>query len=346
MIQVSAEGLLSILKVDSSVYPLMIDIVSEKVLLARIPEESRSEASFLDQRVMTSRTEGAWCAWSQFAEAARSFGDCAPGYIFHVGHCGSTLISRLVALATGAAVLREPTPLRTFACDAAETLTGSGLLSWQERRRRLELFERLWARSGVSVVKATSICTCLINEVSPSAPVAFVYVAPEIYLAAVLGGANSHIDLRGFGQLRMRRLRQIWGGAGDLASLSPGELAAMSWLSEVVPIAIAKRPVLTVDFDAFLADPAVNLKQVCAHLCGPVSDDAVTAALASGVMGRYSKAPEQAYDARLRARHLAEDRAARAGEIRAGMRWLEAAAKAFPAGETSLRRFGAKDVTA
>lgn len=344
MIPVPVEKLLSTLAGDPAVLPLMIDIASEQVLLTCISEERQSQAAFLDQRVLTPSTEGAWCAWGRFAAAAQTLENRAPAYIFHVGHCGSTLISRLVASATGATVLREPTPLRTFACDAAETLTGSGLLSWQERRRRLDLFERLWARSGVSVVKATSICNCLIDEVSPGAPIAFVYVTPETYLAALLGGAYSHIDLRAFGQLRMRRFRQIWGGAGDLASLSPGELAAMSWLSEVVLIAMTKREVYDVDFDRFLDDPAAILKDVCVHLCGSVSDDAVKAALSSGVMTRYSKAPEQPYDARLRARRLDEDHAAHADEIRAGMRWLEAAAKAFPAGEAAFGRFGPKAV--
>lgn len=341
MIQVSADGLLSALAVDRAVYPMLYDIASEQVLLAGLPVELQAEASFLDQRILTPSTEAAWCAWGAFAAAAQTLDDGAPAYIFHIGHCGSTLLSRLVAAATGVPALREPTPLRAFANDAAEAFTGSALLSLAERRRRLALFERVWARRGAAVVKATSICNALIDDVRPETPAAFIHMQPETYLAALLGGANSHIDLRMFGQMRIRRLRHVWSGAGELSELRAGELAGMSWLAEAIPAATSPKQLFTVDFDRFLAEPAPLLKGLCEHLCGPVTDAAVRGALASGVMGRYSKAPEQAYDAGLRALHLAEDRVTHADEIRAGMAWLEAAARAFAAAEAALVRFGA-----
>lgn len=341
MAPASADGLISGLSGDRTVYPMLYDIASEQVLLTRLPVERQNEAAFLDQRILTPSTEAAWCAWSTFAAAAQALDVRAPAYIFHIGHCGSTLLSRLIAAATGVPALREPTPLRAFANDAAEAFTGSALLSLAERRKRLALFERVWARCGGAVVKATSICNALIEDVSADAPAAFIHLQPETYVAALLGGANSHIDLRNFGQMRMRRLRQLWGGAGDLSALRAGELAAMSWLTEVIPAANSPRRIFTVDFDRFLAEPAPLLKDLCEHLCGgPVSEKAVRGALASGVMGRYSKAPEQAYDASLRALHLAEDRAAHAGEIRAGMAWLEAAAKAFSGADAAFARFG------
>ena len=48
-------------------------------------------------------------------------------------------------------------------------------------------------------------------------------------------------------------------------------------------------------------------------------------------MTRYSKAPEHAYDARLRQDVLAEGERQFGDEIRAGMSWCERAADRFPA---------------
>jgi len=53
-------------------------------------------------------------------------------FIFHAGHVGSTLLSRLLDEAEGVLSLREPLPLRTIAENFSEP--------------RLDLLLRLWER--------------------------------------------------------------------------------------------------------------------------------------------------------------------------------------------------------
>ena len=48
-------------------------------------------------------------------------------------------------------------------------------------------------------------------------------------------------------------------------------------------------------------------------------------------MGRYSKAPEHAYDSALRARVLAQARAEHGAEIAERLGWLERAGRDYPA---------------
>src|SRR3546814_2757077 len=67
-------------------------------------------ASFLDQRLLTDRVGREWRAWN----ALPDLGAAAPrpDFIFHIGHVGSTLVSRLLAEVGDALPLREPMLLR------------------------------------------------------------------------------------------------------------------------------------------------------------------------------------------------------------------------------------------
>lgn len=325
---------------DAAIIPHQLDLLNEQVLLTRIPVAAQAAASFLDQRALSPTTEGAWFPWTDFASSAAKLPDGAPAYILHLGHCGSTLLSRLVEAATGRRALREPLPFRTFAIDAADAHDGAAFLSQDERRGRLSLFERVFARGGDAVVKATSICNDLAAELSPTAPVVFVYVKPATYLAAMLGGANAQTDLRGFAQMRFRRLKSRIPDLQPLASLSTSELAALCWLTEASAIAAVPRDVFAVDFDAFLVLQPETLARLCAHLGAPAAAEKVQGALTGGVMSRYAKATEHAYNAATRAAGLAEARARFGVEIRTGMAWLEQTAKRFALGEKTLQRFG------
>jgi hypothetical protein len=331
--------LLAGLASDAEIIPHQLDLLSDRVLLTRIPLAAQAAASFLDQRALAPNTEGAWFSWTEFASGAHKLPVSAPAYILHVGHCGSTLMSRLVETATGRPALREPLPLRTLATDAADALSGAGFLSGEERRRRLALLERVLARRG-AVVKTTSICNDLAPDFSAQAHIAFVYIKPEVFLAAMLGGPNSQTDLRGFAQMRVRRLKSRLPELQPLPTLSGGEVAALCWLTETSAIVAAKRDVLAIDFDQFLGAKEEVLARLCAHLGAAVDAAAVKSALAGGVMDRYAKATEHAYNAETRAAGLVEARSVFATEIRAGLAWLERTAKQFPEGGAALSKFG------
>ena len=131
---------------DRSVFAHQYNAVSDQVLLVGLDPEAQRAASFLDERVLKPGVQGAWFGFNTVEQAAATLEAAPRGYIFHVGHCGSTLVSRLVAAATESVALREPLPLRTLATDKGEG--PAGLLGFDGTARRLSLFERLWARGG------------------------------------------------------------------------------------------------------------------------------------------------------------------------------------------------------
>jgi len=325
-------------------YPQKLDLPSWTVLVVLFDADTYRRASFLDDRILGAATQGAWLPVDHAAEAARQVAQpCPLHFIFHTGHVGSTLVSRLLDETGKVLSLREPLPLRTLA-EASDCLGRSdSLLSAGQFNLALALFMRLWSRGYESthsvVVKATSSAGRLavpILGASEGARAIYMNLRAEPYLATLLAGANSLTDLRGHGPERMRRLQaRSPVPLEPLHSLSSGELAALSWLAESASqhAALTRFPgrVMALDFDAFLASIADGMALMLDHL--ELSPD--TRYLAqierSAVLTRYSKAPEHAYTPELRADVLRESRRDNREEIRKGMRWLERQAQADPA---------------
>lgn len=339
--------LLNALARDAGILAHQFDLLNDRVLLARIGVETIREASFLDQRILTPQTEGAWVGWGDVAAAAQALPAVAPGMIFHVGHCGSTLLSRLIEAAGGGRAVREPLALRTLAFLRADL--DEGLSPWNEAAfaERFGLWLRLWARGGPAHVKATSMCGGLWGDARTAGVERglFVFVRVETYLAALLGGPNSGADLKGFAQLRLRRARKLSGEeVARLDALSPGELAALSWLVETASAARAiAEPgpawLKPVDFDEFLGAPDEHLLSMLEHLDAPAEPSRVRAALGGPLMGRYSKATEHAFTAEQRRALLDESRRDNASEIRRGLDWLSRTGASAPCFASALAQF-------
>lgn len=336
MNQALSAQFLSAIATDASVFPHKYAPVTDQVLLVRAPVANLRDAAFLDERILTRETQGIWVRAEDVAAASAALPQSPVGYIFHAGHCGSTLISRLLGAAGDALALREPLPLRSFAFDLAEG--GGALLPRDRARERLGLFERLWARGASSaVVKATSICTGLAAELLPADRKAvFVAQRPDIHLAVTLAGPNAVNDLRGFAQMRWRRLNARL-PVPPLFSYSVGELAALGWLTEAEA---AMRARLTAfDFDALLAAPAETLGRIAAALDVAAPAEKISGAVSGPIMKRYSKAPEHDYDAGLRSEVIAQAQRDHSAEIRKGMDWLHGLAAQHEAAKAVLDKW-------
>ena len=318
-----------------------LDLAGGRVLVLRLDERAYRAASFLDDRILSPATQGAWLAGAAVTEASRRVRDSRPvHFIFHTGHVGSTLLSRLLDETGELLPLREPLLLRAIA-DAREALgRPDSLLSEAQFQALLEMAARLWSRGYAGtravVVKATSSAGHLAPELlssSPASRAVYLNLAAEPYLATLLGGANSTTDLRGHGPGRMRRLlagRRL--PVEPLHALSAGELAALGWLAESLSrraaVAAHGPRVLALDFDAFLSDVPGQLARVAGHFGLAPGVAARAVAAAEAVLGRYSKAPQQPFPAGERAARLAESRSTNRAEIARGLAWLERLGKA------------------
>jgi len=314
------------------IYPHQINLTNDSVLLVKLSEEEIRSASFLDQRVLNQTTQGQWVAWQPVADVfAQAEQQPVPAFIFHVGHCGSTLLSRLVEFAEQTRSFREPLPLRTLAQDVADDEDGRSFLTGPERMNRLRWLLRMWCRSGGNtVIKATSICTDLllqIHTLEPGALALFMYNRAETHIATLLAGQNSLMDLKGFARLRVQRVQNACGLDIQLNQLSLGQLAALGWLSETTSIVrsleACPQQVALLEFESLLKNPRERLEWSLKHLGIPISPAAVEQAVSSPVLRTYSKAPEHKYDAQTRAAILSDSRSRYRNEIRQGLAWLE-----------------------
>ncbi|HEY2032705.1 MAG TPA: hypothetical protein VGH02_03365 [Rhizomicrobium sp.] len=302
--------------------------------LIRLAEADYAKAGFLDARILT---PAAPARPMPFAELHAAVAETAlaerSDFIFHIGHVGSTLLSRLLGRHPDVFALREPAILRTLAQMRAEPEAMARKWNDDEFESQLSTFLKLWSRTfranQRALVKATSFASELAAEIlsrSYRPKAIFMFVSPENYLATILGAENSPKEAQTLAALRAKRLqRRIGTPLPNPASM--GEIVAMSWVSEMSALASALpasgEQILWLDFDRFLANPQHTLANCFAHLGVAANDEQIGEILSGPDMRRYSKAQEYDYDARLRSDVLAQARAMESTEIRRGLAWLE-----------------------
>jgi hypothetical protein len=341
------EGLSESLGRSPELFPHELDARNDAITFIRLSRADYDDASFLDARLLTPHTPGHTLPWGQVAaviETAHLAERC--DFIFHIGHVGSTLLSRLMGAYPGAFALREPMLLRTFA--QLERDPGAKPPAWSDADVEtrlggcLKLLSRTFDPQQRAVIKATSFVSELAARLlsRPAAPKALMmYVSPESYLATILGGPNSRQEAKMLAPSRLHRLHQRLGRpVWRLQSLSEGEILALGWACEMSALVqathTADRRACGLDFDDFLARPAEALWTALHHFEFDATPGEVTAILQGPTMRRYSKAPQYAYDAALRLDVLNEARAVHGAEISRGLAWLDRAAAEFaPVGD-------------
>ena len=128
--------------------PLAFGETLDEVRWARLDEAGYAAASFLDERLLEDPRVERWVTpWRDAELAAEGLGDEAD-FIFHLGHVGSTLLSRILGRSPAVFSLREPEALRRLAVGEAASLARLGPL--------LRLYARTWRPEQRALVKATS----------------------------------------------------------------------------------------------------------------------------------------------------------------------------------------------
>jgi hypothetical protein len=293
-----------------------------------LDEAAYREASFLDQRLLHLSPAQTLVSMGLAQSAAAQLRPRLH-YVFHIGHVGSTLLSRLIGARASFFSLREPALLRALAAGGAAVLPLPDLLA---------LLARTWRPSQRAVVKVSSFVSELAEPLlaGSEAPRAiFMCATPLAYLRTIFAGPNSRAECRTLAPLRLRRLVRRLGAADwRFDPRSEGEQVAMSWLCEMTCLHQAAREhaaqILWLNFDRFLAEPEPALQQVFQVLLAPQPAAEVEALLAGPIMHRYSKAPEHAYDAQLRRELLHAADLEHGAEIRGALAWLAALARHYP----------------
>jgi hypothetical protein len=329
---------------DPRWFPFFLDLASDVLLFVRTDEAGLRAASFLDQRGFAPGAERSQIMWDAAAASLPVDARRDVQYIFHIGHVGSTLVSRLLGELGSVLALREPLLLRVF----AEAL---GAERWDaaQAARRLDTLTALLSRrfepGGRVLVKATSFTSEIADRLVPPASRAlFLYASPRAYIETILGGDASRQELAVLTPSRIARLAgRCPGLILDAARLSEAQKAAVAWACEMTALtrsarALGPERVRWIDFDAFLARPAETLAAAAAFLGHPIEPGEAEALCAGPLMRRYSKAPEYEYSPALRREVLADARRRFGGDIDAALAGLAALGQRWPAIAEALER--------
>jgi hypothetical protein len=226
-----AERLCRDLSATLGVHLHQIDLLQDRVLLLRLAREDFLQASFLDQRVVKRESEGCWFDWDQLGRClSPTTLATAAHYLFHVGHCGSTLLSRLLA-ELGVLPLREPLPLRTLAEVHADLDSPSCRWSRPTFDTRLALTVALYDRGHEPRMvrrRATARSGARCAGAERREPCDGLLRRAATRIANILIGPSSRLDLLSMAPLRLRRsMRARRRRVGRLSEMRPGVIAAM-----------------------------------------------------------------------------------------------------------------------
>jgi hypothetical protein len=331
--QTRLQSLLPEIMASPRLFPHQLNPEKGLALVIEAEEHFYSNAVFLDQRALGPGTQGAWIPldvlW-RYVNSAADQQSSPTHFIFHTGHCGSTLVSRLLDEVPNTLGLRQPLVLRTLATKHhAEPAAASELALMF--RPIYQLLARRYSPQQQVVIKPTSMCNNLAAPLLDQHPANLgigLFVKLEVYLANMLD-KSEHADIDGFIGHRQTSLEKLIPGIElDTNTLSRAEKIAFSWLAEAAQLnhlvsGHLNSRVLLVDFDNFLADKACYLEKIFSHLNIDSQGNALNQALASPVFRTYSKQPDFRYTETNREAILNESRANNHEAISAGIQYTE-----------------------
>lgn len=319
--------------------PWQLDIPQSRLLLARLDETAYRNTVFLDQRLNKDGTlEAFWAPLDTvLSDLAASRLQQRPAcFIFHIGHCGSTLISKLLAHNSALLPIREPLSLRSLASaerllDQRQSFIADG--RWHELLNLLiRLFSRSYSPAQRALVKAGSSCSRLtpaVLQTDKRHRAVLLYTDIETYLAGVLR-PQARDALYTFSQERMVDLQRIAGEHTPyLHELSPGCLGAMNWcasMAEFVRVMTDKElhgQAILINFEEFLRSRAEILQRLFSFFGIATTPGEILELLEGGdYLRTYSKDASINYTPELRAEDLDLSLKAHAEEIRQAKGWL------------------------
>jgi len=337
---------------DAELFPHLLNIPSDQILLSRFNEQDYRAASFLDQRIITPELQRQTVTWGALA------GIPIPKYpehhyIFHIGHVGSTLISRLLGEHPNVLALREPQILRDLA--EISQIQHQAQSPWSPKqyaarsKQAISWLSRTFRENQRVMIKASSFVSEIAHELIGSENKSlFLYVSLSKYLETILAGEGSRVEASQLAGARLLRLNKKLGAPqnssqnrpqdahlGNLWQLSHVQQIALGWLCEISTLMQTfeqQEPsnILWHDFDVFLANPTSELIKIAEHFDLTMKPETAAGLIDGPIMNSYSKAPEHDYSPDLRKQLLQQARTEFATEINQTINWVTGLAKTHP----------------
>ncbi len=191
-------------------------------------------------------------------------------WIFHIAHCGSTLLARALEALDGTLVLREPLALRQLALASDRSLLPAVLA----------LLGRRYDAGSPTLIKANVPVNFILPEIvalAPHARVIFLTSSLRDYLGAVLRTEGHRSWVRGV-------TAQLAGFLPSLGNAGDAERAAALWMVQQRHFAAACQVLpnaRVIDAEQFFANPAPTLAAAATHL-GIAADGTRIAEIVAG----------------------------------------------------------------
>ena len=310
-----------------------MDPASGNTRFVALTADAYRQESFLDDRLFQSPRSFHPLPWD-VAVAGLGEARADARWIFHIGHVGSTLLSRLLGELPGVLSVREPRILRDLA--------GAGPSAEFFFPAVRQLLSRTFAKNETALVKATSFASEIAAElIGPNGRALFVHVGPRPFLGACLAGENTMKEVMALAALRLQRMagRVTLGEIPD----RPAFHVAAAWACEMTALeaaaeALGDDAVQWLDFDRFLAAVPETLAGAADFLGFDAPADRFQAIGDGPLMGRYSKALEHEYSPGLRAALIVSASAAHEADISGALAMLNKAAQDSPLLARALER--------
>jgi hypothetical protein len=310
-----------------------LDPPAKMVRLVEMSAESYRAASFLDDRLLQQPVNAQIVPWQSVEGALAGIARRDARWIFHIGHVGSTLVSRLLGEIRGVLAVREPRFLRDItAVPAAERPAFTDAAA--------ALYSRTFSADQIALIKATSFVSELAPALVPSGERAlFMSANPRNYIASILAGENSVQELRLLAPIRLQRLNTRMTLPGT--PRNDAELAAQAWACEMTSLvaaadAMPDRQLEWADFDRMLGAMQPELERIAGFFVFGADAAQLRAIVEGPLMSRYSKAPQYEYSAQLRRDLIADALAANRHAVEGALAMLRSAAEKSPLLERSL----------
>ena len=246
-------------------------------------------------------------------------------WIFHMAHCGSTLLARALDRIDGSLVLREPFALRQLAVASANGTVDDGRLALVKT-----LLARRYDADKMTIVKANVPVNFMLPKLlDADTPAILLYFPLADYLVAVLRSDGHRGWVR---RVTTELAPAIVAVAGSLPD-SDAERAAALWLAQLRMFAQASATfprACNLDAELLFATPGPVVAAAAAVFGQPMSPVETDAVVNGPLFSSYAKNPGVAFDnaARLARKSAIEthlrDEVARARD------WVAAACEGHP----------------
>lgn len=340
---------------DAGLFPFDIDLQSGTVTLVQMTAEEVAGASFLDARAIK---DGA----VEYVVPLQAVLDLGPrlfqnrktvDYIFHVGHCGSTLVSRSMHEMPGVFSMREPVVLNRLA-RSIRAYRNNDHRSFQLTQVTLATVMCLLGRTfepGDSVLlKPSSFCNVLIPwlmQWNAQSKAILLYVDLQTYLRTVTQDYHETENRGAMSSIHHFEANWHFGLDADAVSrLNHFQTSALIWLLNMAELAQtsaqpeAKGRVLLESFDDHLDDRSTSMERMASTLGRTIASDRIDQIVKSAdITQMNAKIPTQAFSPQDRADRMRQAIELHGDSIDDAITWLGELASNHPPFETIVATF-------